>query len=285
MGQTHGVESGGEGFGDKVSDPSPLNSLPVDCISNIISFTSPQDACVLALVSKTFESAVKSDNLWEKFLPADYEYLVPRSRDFKSKKELYFALCDNHVLIDNGKSRLWLEKASGKRCIMLPAMDLIIAWVDNLHYWHWILIPEARFGRVAVLLSVCWFDICGKTNTRFLSPGTRYTAYIVFKKLDNCKGFEDKAVEAVIEIVGEEPYERIIYLDEAIERNIVKPEKRQDGWMEVELGEFFNEGLHSDEINIRVLASDKLKWKRGLIILGIEIRPAKIHLYNAKNTD
>lgn len=143
-----------------------------------------------------------------------------------------------------------------------------------------------RFGIVAELICVWWFDIRGKTNTRFLSPGTRYSAYIVFKKLANCDGFEDVVMEAEIKMLGEEHFRRFICFDESMDggrRNVVKPEKRQDGWMEVELGEFFNEGLHSDEINMRVFESRYLK--NGLIILGIEIRPSKIHLSNAKNTD
>lgn len=87
--------------------PSPFDSLPVDCISTIISFTSPRDACVAASVSKTFESAVKSDTVWEKFLPSEYSSLIPQySRVFLSKKELYFALCDDPVLIEDGKKVL-----------------------------------------------------------------------------------------------------------------------------------------------------------------------------------
>ena len=88
-----------------ISGPSLFDNLPEDCISNIISFTSPRDACVAASVSKTFASAVKSDIVWEKFIPPEYESLISQSRAFKflSKKELYFALCDKSVLIDDGK--------------------------------------------------------------------------------------------------------------------------------------------------------------------------------------
>lgn len=97
MGQNHG---GGEIV---FPGPSPFDGLPEDCISNIISFTSPRDACVAASVSKTFESAVNSDNVWEKFLPPDYSSLIPPSRVFASKKDLYLALCHNPVLIEDGK--------------------------------------------------------------------------------------------------------------------------------------------------------------------------------------
>ena len=97
MGQSHGRES-------IISGPSPFDTLPVDCISSIISFTSPRDACNAASVSKTLESAAKSDSLWEKFLPLEYTSLIPQyPRVFSSKKELYFALCDDPLLIEDGK--------------------------------------------------------------------------------------------------------------------------------------------------------------------------------------
>jgi len=90
---------------DKSHGVAELDDLPEECVSIIVSFTSPQDACVLASVSKTFASAVKSDIVWEKFIPPEYESLISQSRAFKflSKKELYFALCDKSVLIDDGK--------------------------------------------------------------------------------------------------------------------------------------------------------------------------------------
>jgi len=86
-----------------VTEPLSLGDLPEECISLIISFTSPRDACVFALVSKTFESAVQSDIVWEKFIPPEYESLLSRSQHFSSKKELFFALCDESVLINVSK--------------------------------------------------------------------------------------------------------------------------------------------------------------------------------------
>lgn len=104
MENNHDIESssGCEGRID-VPRPSPFDYLPEDCISNIISFTTPRDACVAASVSKTFESAVQSDTVWEKFLPPDYSSLVPQSRVFLSKKDLYFSLCHDPFLIEDGK--------------------------------------------------------------------------------------------------------------------------------------------------------------------------------------
>ncbi|CAH8266511.1 unnamed protein product [Arabidopsis lyrata] len=267
-----------------------LDDLPEECISIIISFTSPLDACVLASVSKTFESAVKSDIVWEKFIPPEYESLISQSRDFSSKKELYFALCDESVLIDDGKKFLWIEKANAKRCIMLSEMYLSITWGNYPQSWQWIPDPQARFETVAELLGVCLFEIRGRINSCNLSPRTRYSAYIVFRKKDICYGFENVAVEVVVGLVGqdlEESCPRYVCFDEATDeqfrwrdrgKNLVKPERRKDGWMEIKLGEFFNEGglLNYDEIEMVALENKQRHWKRGLIIGGIEIRLANI---------
>ncbi|KAL0335463.1 UNVERIFIED_CONTAM: F-box protein [Sesamum radiatum] len=51
-------------------------ALPEDCLSHVISFTSPRDACRAALVAGSFRRAADSDLAWEKIpaagLPPDY---------------------------------------------------------------------------------------------------------------------------------------------------------------------------------------------------------------------
>lgn len=132
------------------------------------------------------------------------------------------------------------------------------------------------------------FEIRGRINSCVLSPRTRYSAYIVFMKANICYGFENVAVEVVVGVVGqnlEEPCRRYVCFDEDMDKqfrsrdrgkNLVKPERRKDGWMEIKLGEFFNEGglLNNDEIEMVALESKQRHWKRGLIIRGIEIRPS-----------
>ncbi|CAA7043797.1 unnamed protein product [Microthlaspi erraticum] len=134
------------------------------------------------------------------------------------------------------------------------------------------------------LRHVCWLEIRGRISTRLLSPRTRYSAHIVFLKEEYSYGFKGLAVEAGVGLVGKEASTRFVCFDasengEVIRkrrrRNVVKPEKRKDGWMEIELGEFFNEGgLNGDEIEMSVLETKLLHWKRGLVFLGIEIRPS-----------
>ncbi|GLT87644.1 hypothetical protein SLE2022_057170 [Rubroshorea leprosula] len=81
-----------------------FEDLPNDCLALIIiSLTSPLDACRSSLVSKSFNSAASSEPHWVKFLPADYQNLVPASQSFSSLKSLYLSLCDHSVLIEDGK--------------------------------------------------------------------------------------------------------------------------------------------------------------------------------------
>ena len=48
--------------------------------------------------------------------------------------------------------------------------------------------------------------------------------------------------------------------------------KREDGWMEIELGEFFNgEGDEEVKMSLKEIKGHQLKG--GLIIEGIEVRP------------
>ncbi len=80
--------------------------FPLECISHIISFTSPRDACRSSLVSPTFNSASNSNTVWERFLPPDYQDIISQkvlssSLNSLTKKDLYFHLCDHPILIDN----------------------------------------------------------------------------------------------------------------------------------------------------------------------------------------
>lgn len=89
---------------------SPIDSLPEECVSHVISLTTPRDACILSLASPGFRSAVDSDATWQQFLPLDCFSILSRAVDpvvFSSKKDLFFKLSDRHVLIDGGKMVLF----------------------------------------------------------------------------------------------------------------------------------------------------------------------------------
>ncbi|KAI3843111.1 hypothetical protein MKX03_013670 [Papaver bracteatum] len=250
-----------------------MERLPEGCISDILSLTSPADVC--------------SSNVWEKFLPPDYQDIISREKlplwlaTAPSKKELYHRLSSKPLLIDGGSKSFQLEKSSGKKCIMLGAKKLGIAWGDNPYHWRWRRCPDSRFPRVAALEWVCWLDIHKKIETRLLSPKTFYAAYIVLKFNESAYGFNNLPVKA--KVVGRAggnssvfSEERLIYLSPnggwgqhiALERGY--------GWMEVEVGYLYNEELEDDEggeVLMSVLETERLWTERGIIVQGMELRP------------
>lgn len=107
-------------------------SLPEACVSLILSFTSPLDACRAAAVSSSFLSAAQSDVVWSRFLPPDYLHILsrlvsPLTIRGSSKKELYFLLC-SWVLLDGGK----LVRGSSSFCWDLVLINSIRSEIHPL---------------------------------------------------------------------------------------------------------------------------------------------------------
>ncbi|KAK7269090.1 hypothetical protein RIF29_21806 [Crotalaria pallida] len=264
-----------------------LQALPEGCIANILSRTTPEDACRLSLVSKTFYSASLSDAVWGSFLPHDYLSIISRSdsgssllSNSPSLKSLYLALSDRPIIIDNATKSFQLDRKSGKKCFMLASRALSIVWGDTPQYWNWKTLPESRFPEVAELLDVCYLEICGAINPNDLSPNTQYAAYLVFKMV-NGHGFNRRPVELSIHTFDDQMCTRSVCLDTNLDESqlhsslhgLQHPDVRSDGWLEIEIGEFFNSGLEDDEVGMNIEETKGGHWKRGLVIEGIEVRP------------
>ncbi|XP_059448944.1 putative F-box protein PP2-B12 isoform X2 [Corylus avellana] len=279
-----------------------VTALPEECIATIISFTSPRDACRDALVSRMFGSAAGSDLVWNRFLPPDYQQIISESvssgssssssssLNNLSKKDLYFHLCHNPILIGNGNRSFAIDKLSGKKCYMLGARELSIIWGDTPQYWDWTpsaetpVSPQSRFSEVAHLLDVCWLDIKGRIETNILSPNTRYGAYFVYTFVRSveegedeeyyCTGF-DRPVKVSIRFENEiEGNATNAYLlpDTPEEHDGRHPHMREDMWMEIEIGEFFTDQVHG-MVEMCLMEIENGDWKSGLVVHGIELRP------------
>lgn len=85
-----------------------FEELPEECLSAILSRTTPADAGRLSVISNTFHSAADSDAVWNQFLPSDSHFMdsiissSPSLANVHSKKALYSALSDRPIIIDNG---------------------------------------------------------------------------------------------------------------------------------------------------------------------------------------
>ncbi|XP_045809077.1 putative F-box protein PP2-B12 [Trifolium pratense] len=262
-----------------------IQDLPEGCIADILSRTTPLDACRFSLISKTFRSAADSDAVWNRFLPSDSNFIdsiisqSPSLANIPTKKALYLALSDRPIIIDSGKKSFQLDRKSGKKCYMLAARSLSIVWGDTDQYWTWIPLPDSRFPEVAQLCDVCWLEIHGMINTTLLSPNTQYAAYAVFKMIEPW-GFQNRPVELSVSVEGGHSSTTNVCLDPIVEGTphprvvgLQSPSVRTDGWLEIEMGEFFNSGIENEEVHMNFMEIKGGNWKRGLFLEGIEVRP------------
>ncbi|EOY05345.1 hypothetical protein QUC31_016813 [Theobroma cacao] len=257
--------------------------LPEECLCLIISLTSPRDACRSALVSPAMRSVADSDAVWERFLPCDYKEIISGSSSSSSsllslpKKDLYFRLSLHPLLLENGSKSFQLEKETGKKCYMLGARALSIIWEDEPEYWGWTSIPESRFSEAAKLEIVWWLEVKGKIKTRILSSRTSYAAYLVFKFDDEYRyGFRNRSVSLCVNVEGGASGEvRDVLLDPS-ENMPRQARERGNGWMEIEMGEFWNECGDDGTVECILWEVNTAYRKEGLIIEGIELRPKDI---------
>ncbi|XP_031263023.1 putative F-box protein PP2-B12 [Pistacia vera] len=259
-----------------------VDVLPVDCLSKIISLTSPRDACRLSAVSRLFNSAADSEVVWDTFLPSDYKDIVCNSASSEllatcsSKKNLYFHLCRNPIILNNGTMSFSLEKESGKKCYMVAARQLVIRWLcrEKPQWWKWQSLHESRFDEVVeLLMHVWWLDVKGRIETKILSPRTTYAAYFVFKLSKSGNEYERIALQFGVYFEGRDNGKRrVMFLNPSTNASQLCRD-RGDGWMEIEMSEFFNVNGDEGTLLFRVFDFHGFCTKHGLIIEGIELRP------------
>ncbi|WJX24118.1 hypothetical protein P8452_13263 [Trifolium repens] len=217
-----------------------FGELPEGCIAAILSRTTPLDVGRLSLVSKTFCSAAKFDDSFQ------------------------------------------LERKTGKKCYMLSARSLEIFGADDILSWYWTDRSDSRFAEVANMRFVRWLVIRGMINTNALSPNTQYAAYLVFKTI-HAYGFMKSSVVLTVGVEGGHVNTNIVCLDPHVQRRprfnntlvalLPRPSVRSDGWLEIEMGEFFNSGL--EDVNIQMNAYEIVSglMKTSFTLEGIEVRP------------
>ncbi|KAI4301742.1 hypothetical protein L6164_034989 [Bauhinia variegata] len=273
---------------------SNIEILPEDCVSTILSYTCPPEACRFSLVSSTFQSAANSDIVWQKFLPSDYEDIVSSAihpLNFSTKKHLFCALC-RPLLIDGGNKSFQLDKFSGKKSYVLSSRELLITWSNDPMLWSWRPVPESRFPVAAELRTVSWLEIIGKIRTGILTENTLYGAYLIIKVSHRAYGLDSAASKVSVEVGNRVQSGRayVCHKDENRQKmesllygnriemmgmgdrgNQRVPSKRDDGWMEIELGEFFS-GEADEEVKMSLMEVG-YQLKGGLIVEGIEVRP------------
>ncbi|KAF7086841.1 hypothetical protein CFC21_090100 [Triticum aestivum] len=295
-------------------DGNEISRLPEELLASILSRTSPPDAGRCAAVSRAFLAAADSDVVWSCFLPRDLprlaEGVLPHAP--LSKKGLFRCLSDQPALLPGNLVSMWLDKKTGAMCYMLSARSKHISWGETIDYWERIKLGSDEiqannsFCEAAQLRGVWWLLIRGEIHSTMLSPNSKYAAYMVLKLADEFFNLDFPFQEASISVGGIDDSTRQVCLQAYIEdgddgvprkhilrcswedymphtncdaipltEDVMLPRKRADGWMEVELGEFYNgEGCDS-EVSVCLKETEGGVWKTGLIVWGIEIRTKK----------
>ena len=122
------------------------------------------------------------------------------------------------------------------------------------------------------LIIVWWLHIAGTVREEWLSPATNYKAYFVYQLNPRARGFKVTPVELVL---GNSS--KTCYLDPSPAAPMTSdgtgavPKTRKDGWLEIEMGNFFNVGFSGAAIDL--LVKEYEATKTGLLVQGFEMRP------------
>ncbi|XP_073126518.1 putative F-box protein PP2-B12 [Henckelia pumila] len=176
---------------------------------------------------------------------------------------------------------VFVDQRSGKNCYLVGARGLQISSVEDSQCWKWTSTQtdsSDRFSEVAELQAVWWLDIRCKIPSQILPQRRTYEAHLLFKLAKKCKGLE--SAKAMVRFINDEPEKeaekraRVVHFDTAEDAGrgstVVK---RDDGWMEVEIGSFYVGRGENEEVEARLFEKNWNFSKSGLIVGGIEYRP------------
>lgn len=106
-----------------------------------------------------------------------------------------------------------------------------------------------------------------------LSAATNYAAYLVFRLSDSPYGLDStKTMVRFVNRESDEDAENGGNMVSLLDSNELR-RWRNDGWMEVEMGRFYNDGVDDGDVEARLAQIWEMNWKSGLIVQGIEFRP------------
>ncbi|KAM3267334.1 hypothetical protein P3S67_032506 [Capsicum chacoense] len=164
-----------------------------------------------------------------------------------------------------------LDKKSGKKCFIVAAREHGITWDNTPAYWEWLSHPDSRFSEVAKLKRVRWLDIPGKIETRLLSKRTEYFAYLVFKFGDRFFGLGSansvfRFVDSESDNVAERRANVVGFVGQG-PRSML-PMERDDGWLELKLGNFFNNTGEDGDVEARLMEIQYAMWPLFFLFFG-----------------
>lgn len=196
--------------------------------------------------------------------PHNYEVIVKDAAIDKSSTEKLYQQLYTGVLLNQKKQKYWVDKKSHANCFMLYARSFSITWSDDKRFWHWPYLSESDgvFVDVAELLNVCWLEVHGKFEASMLSPGVLYEFVFEVMLRDPAYGWE-VPVNLRLTLPDGSKQEH--------KENLM--EKPRGSWIEIVIGEFMASHDKGGEIECSLYEYQGGKWKKGLVIKGVAIRP------------
>ncbi|KAG2681275.1 hypothetical protein I3843_11G136900 [Carya illinoinensis] len=161
--------NGSDGYLYLQSRPS-LGDLPESCVALVLGYLDPPEICKLARLNRAFRGASWADFVWESKLPSNYQLLFLKvfgelPGDL-GKRGIYERLCQANTF-DGGTKKVWLHKSTGGVCLSISSKGLAITGIDDRRYWNYIPTEESRFGTVAYLQQIWWFEVDGGVEFPF----------------------------------------------------------------------------------------------------------------------
>uniref|UniRef100_A0A0C9RQU6 TSA: Wollemia nobilis Ref_Wollemi_Transcript_1320_1577 transcribed RNA sequence n=1 Tax=Wollemia nobilis TaxID=56998 RepID=A0A0C9RQU6_9CONI len=280
------VCEGDEGRNPGAAYPG-LADIPENCIAGIFRHLSPLDICKLARLSRAFKGAAACDLVWAQKLPVCYQEMLSIAAAPKGlpKKEIYARLCKPIYLDDNSKE-IWLDKATGGVCIAVSARAMTITGIDDHRYWRWIPSEESRFGEIAYLQQLWWFEVDG--IVKFQLPAGEYSLSFRLRlgrssrKLgrriyvyDQIHGWDLKPVQFSLFTSDGQHVTRSCFLEEPGDDGPVNHARGK--WMDYHVGDFVVENENkATEVKFSMTQIDCTHSKGGLCLDSVSIVPSKL---------
>ncbi|KAI9085112.1 hypothetical protein K1719_032928 [Acacia pycnantha] len=185
--------------------------------------------------------------------------------DVKTLREKHYdQLSTCGIFFDNKTKKFWVNKKLDCNCFMIYARSLVIHWQEDPRYWEWGKLKESSgtWIEVAELIRVCWLEMRGKLDTRYLSPGVMYgvSFHVMLKNV-----YYRYSVKVSLKLEGMKYQEHEMNFREML----------KETWMEIPVGQFVAPAhdVGAREMEFRLWNTDDPYWKEGLIVKGASIKP------------
>ncbi|KAI7731911.1 hypothetical protein M8C21_027232, partial [Ambrosia artemisiifolia] len=240
-----------DGIKEQITPPSltTFQTIAIQCLE-VYGFKRPTITQLITQLKKALEFQ-EDYEIWEPKLPIDYKEIIKRSKtpdiyNDKTKKDLYDMLSKGILLQDD--KVLFSLGSNGERNEMISAKRF--SYKNHLRKWR--SLPESRFPKVAEMLYISNLNIRIKIRTQFLSPCVNYKVHLIFKF---CGSRKSQAKRMYVNLKYKMGNESL---------NAYFATLREDGWMMIELFQFFNHKKDTD-FEVKHEEIEKLKEVQQLL--------------------